>query len=499
MKHYLKSFAFLVSLSIIFIQKGFNQEVLIQPIPLDQANSDDDILFDIIDNNLYLTVHTQKDPGKLVLEKHNAQFEIDYQTRIQIPEGFTFAQHCLTKDYLFLMFVNADNELLFYQTDATFFDVKKTLSTSIPHAARVPQIYGLGTNIFAHVTIDLYKDMLLKIDFTHNTIISNPIEIPNFNSNKFNIDHAAYYPQTEELCIFLYGKPSTPKNIFAVMYNASGIQTTYFNFFEATQQICTNIEISPQGDSQYVITGNYASDNYISPAGIFIMVANGSKVTHFHTYNYGLLNKFFTYHDGINLPKNYSPDTSANTNHDLKLHYNIASSPVSKFGDMYIFVAEAYYPVYGDYKKPVYITNTYSSDARNMLKGYKTTHASIIAFDTNGNMLWNTPIQVKSDKKSAKHQPSFIVNPESDFIYVEYASDTDIESFIVSPLGSVSKNTSVSINSEGIHNDLIAENYFVKHWSNHNYVTFGYKRVSTTEGLITHFALQYQAYLYTID
>lgn len=499
MKTWLKSIALLFSATIFLGQKAYNQHVEIQPIPIDQSRPDDKILFDIVDTKTFLIIHTKKESGKLSLEKRNAQFELDFETSIPIPDGYTFAKHCLTKQYLYLLFKNADNEILFYQTDVAFFDVKNTSQSSIPHAAMVMDIYGVGSSVFAAVKIDLYKDMLLHVDFMLNRTLTNPIEIPNFNKDKFNIASADYFPQTEELCLYLYGKPSTPKNIFAVVYNASGIQTAYYNFFEATQHVCTNIKISPQGDSRYVITGNYTNDNYDSPAGIFFMVANGSKVTYFHTYNYGLLNKFFTYHSGLIVPKNYTPDTSINVNQNLKFHYNIAPNSVTKYGDMYIYVAEAYYPVYGDYAKPVYISNTYSSDARNMLKGYKTTHASIIAFDEKGNMLWNTPIEVKSNKKSAKTNPSFTITPESDYIHVEYASDTYIESFIVSPQGLISKDLSAQIESDTMHNDLIAVDYFVKPWVNPYYITFGYKRVNESKGLSNHFSIIYQAFMYTLD
>ena len=152
----------------------------------------------------------------------------------------------------------------------------------------------------------------------------------------------------------------------------------------------------------YFVTGTYTDkdrgDARKIAQGIYFGQFNGEAVTFIKFYNFFDLKNFTQYMSEKGQEKiERNKEKAEKKGKTFNKEYYIASHDIVRQGDCYYYTGEAYYPVYFTMGGPMGVTQTF--------EGYRYTHAFIVKFDTQGNVLWDNcfPIQQKRLPKYVKH------------------------------------------------------------------------------------------------
>ncbi len=115
-----------------------------------------------------------------------------------------------------------------------------------------------------------------------------------------------------------------------------------------------------------------------------------------------------------------------------KFSYRLLVHDIIQRDDEYLMIAEAYYPRYSSYTSPSsfgsynYGYNSYNPS----FMGYKYTHAIVVAFDRNGNIIWDNSFEV-NDIETYALEEFVAVNHEKDKTILMYLEENTIRSKII--------------------------------------------------------------------
>ncbi len=111
-----------------------------------------------------------------------------------------------------------------------------------------------------------------------------------------------------------------------------------------------------------------------------------------------------------------------------KFNYRLQVQEILQRGEEYILIAEAYYPRY-DYNNNR-MGQFYGNRADPYFLGYKYTHAVVVAFDKNGNILWDHTFKIE-DKQSFFLKENIVVSLSKDQVALMYLEKSEIRSKII--------------------------------------------------------------------
>lgn len=109
--------------------------------------------------------------------------------------------------------------------------------------------------------------------------------------------------------------------------------------------------------------------------------------------------------------------------------YRLLVHDIIQRGDEYMMIAEAYYPRYSNYNN---VSGGYSGFTRFNpgFMGYNYTHAIVVAFDRNGNILWDNSFEI-NDVETYDLQEFVAVNTYEDKIVLMYLEENTIRSKVI--------------------------------------------------------------------
>ena len=115
-----------------------------------------------------------------------------------------------------------------------------------------------------------------------------------------------------------------------------------------------------------------------------------------------------------------------------KFSYRLLVHDIIQREDEYLMIAEAYYPRYSSYSSPGSYgsVNSGYNNYNPSFMGYKYTHAVVVAFDRNGNILWDNSFEV-NDIETYALEEFVAVNHEKDKTILMYLEDNTIRSKVV--------------------------------------------------------------------
>jgi hypothetical protein len=186
-----------------------------------------------------------------------------------------------------------------------------------------------------------------------------------------------------------------------------------------------------------IIAGTYSNKNYRYSRGIFLAHVDENEDQTLKYYNYGELDNFFNY---MRAKKQKRVEERIKRKKikgkRLRFNYRLLVHDILNYADEYILVGEAYYPKYGSsfgYYGGYF--STYSSrgtDGRgySYFEGYKYTHAIVIGFSNQGNLLWDNSFEI-NDVISYDLKRLIEVDPREDEIVLLYNYENIIRSKLI--------------------------------------------------------------------
>lgn len=217
--------------------------------------------------------------------------------------------------------------------------------------------------------------------------------------------------------------------------NGTMIENTVIEPYENTSLVDARyVTIDNEID---IIAGTYSTKNFRYSRGIFLAHIDESEGQTLKYYNYGELDNFFTYMKAKR-EKRVKDRISRKKikGKKLRFNYRLLVHDIIKHRDDYILVGEAYYPKYQNYGYyggyMSYYPDSYGRMHRynSYFAGYKYTHAIVIGFGMQGELLWDNSFEI-NDVTSYDLRQFVEVDSRKDEIVLLYNYENVIRSKLI--------------------------------------------------------------------
>lgn len=159
-----------------------------------------------------------------------------------------------------------------------------------------------------------------------------------------------------------------------------------------------------------VVAGVFGNRNSEYSKGLFVSTLNPSNKAHLRYYNFSELDNFFSYMKKKKEIRIKERIERRKTKGKIsRFNYRLLVHELLPYQDQLIFLGEVFYPKYksasrnsfGAYSYPMGPA-MYGNEL--VFDGYKYTHATILGFDTKGNLLWDNTFEINDVKTFTKEQ-----------------------------------------------------------------------------------------------
>ena len=183
------------------------------------------------------------------------------------------------------------------------------------------------------------------------------------------------------------------KSYFVILNDKAEI-TTFYDLSQTEGKYIVNSTATKVGDNNYIVTGNFSLGRSATLSnGLYIAIIKDGKVDKINFYNFTELKNFFSYKSEKEQAKiEKKMDRAEARGKELIVSHFLASHDVSKIENDYFLLAEAYYPTY----RTVTTTNSNGSvSTREVFDGYQYTHAFMVRFDKDANIVWDQSVKMQ--------------------------------------------------------------------------------------------------------
>lgn len=187
---------------------------------------------------------------------------------------------------------------------------------------------------------------------------------------------------------------------------------------------------------QYV-TGTYSRKKSEFSRGLYIAKLNQGEQELMKYYNYADLTNFFSYMRAKRESRVKERISRRKVKgKKIKFNYRLLVHDVIKRGDEYILIGEAYYPKYSNSGNTAYYAGgpLFSNNNNDWVNpnfiGYKYTHAVVVGFDKNGDVLWDNSFEI-NDVLSLDLKKFVNVSIENDKIVLLYVFEDVIRAKVI--------------------------------------------------------------------
>lgn len=175
------------------------------------------------------------------------------------------------------------------------------------------------------------------------------------------------------------------------------------------------------GNDEQAVVGVYGRFKEYS-RGIFIARINPVGEYTIRYYDYGDLHHFFNYMKASRQERiKQRIERKKIKGKKAKFNYRFIVHEIVETQDNYVMLGEAFFPKYA------YVNGL--SQTR-ILIGYQYTHAVVIGFDKNGNLIWDNSFEV-NDIITSRLDQYVKIQAQGDKIYLQYVFENEIRSKII--------------------------------------------------------------------
>jgi len=245
---------------------------------------------------------------------------------------------------------------------------------------------------------------------------------------------------------------------------------------------------------QYV-AGTYTHKRSKYSRGLYIAQLINGKQNFIRYYNYGDLDNFFGYMKEKREKRiKKKVKRRKEKGKRLKFNYRLMIHEMFEQNGQYILIGEAYYPKYRHnniynggalaassrpfYRNSVYDNSTY------MLQEYEYTHAVVVGFDRNGNLLWDHSFEL-SDIETLTLKNFVEISREDDRLVLVYVEDDEIKSKVIQGNKILEDKSSNPIKLKYKDDELAYEAYNtseeIKFWYEKTFYVYGAQHIRNTE------------------
>lgn len=291
-----------------------------------------------------------------------------------------------------------------------------------------------------------------------------------------------------------------PNNSFDVLISAKNFQkqqTLWIKNYRPDGSLISNLSLQPDDrkallfgrslktlHDQQIVAGVYGRHNNEFARGIFIATIAENGYQQIKYYNFGDLENFFSYMKANReLRVRNRIERRKIKGKKIKFNYRILVHEVIEYKDQYILLGEAFYPRYKSISSSGYGGGFFQGGApggsllqgNQIFDGYQYTHAAIMGFDKNGQLLWDNSFEINGVKTfTLKQYVRFEV--VDDKIVLLYLYDNQLRTKIIQD-NRVLEGESIDPIRERFEDDVALENgptvSQLHYWYDHYFYAFG--------------------------
>ena len=182
------------------------------------------------------------------------------------------------------------------------------------------------------------------------------------------------------------------ENVYLMRFGLDGSTRSRILLTKDMKEYICNASVSKSG-GKYFLTGTYTNKKEGMAQGIYFAQLEGDKFKFIKFYNFLNLKNFTEYMSSKKKAKVERRKEKAEKNgKEYSLNYHIASHKIMSENGYYYYLGEAYYPTYTTTRDGfggVYAT----------FNGYFYTHAVLVKFDKQGNIVWDNCFKMEPREK----------------------------------------------------------------------------------------------------
>jgi hypothetical protein len=192
--------------------------------------------------------------------------------------------------------------------------------------------------------------------------------------------------------------------------------------------------INQSADNMKIVAGVYGNRNSEYSKGIFVASINPFGESQVKYYNFADLQNFFGYMK-VNRQRRIKERIEKRKNKGKKnrFNYRLLVHELVPYKNQFVLLGEAFYPKYKSIDRSgMFARSGYGFEGNNDLvfDGYRYTHATVLAFDTNGKLQWDNTFEI-NDVKTFNLEQFVKLKADKEKITLLYLFDNKLRSKVI--------------------------------------------------------------------
>jgi hypothetical protein len=283
--------------------------------------------------------------------------------------------------------------------------------------------------------------------------------------------------------------------------NIKGQKTIWVKNYDPDGDLLSNQALEPEDNKNLIFARSIKSDNQLQliagvygarnteySRGMFMASIDASGMQTIRYYNFGDLQNFFKYMRAKREIRVKSRiERRKIKGKKIRFNYRIMVHEIVPYNNQYILLGEAFYPrytsadrsYYSNFFNPLRTGSYYTRDGR-IFDGYYYTHAVVMGFSNDGELLWDNSFEI-NDVKTFTLEQFVKLEVQKDKIALLYLFENQIRTKIIKGNevleGKASEPIQTKVENDVIKNHSTDLNH-LEYWYNQYFYAYGIQEIS---------------------
>jgi hypothetical protein len=330
----------------------------------------------------------------LKYSKYNSDLELVSDKELQVKSNMVSKDYVINDNYLYMAYThNGSGSFTVSRYDIVTEEIKE-FTGKFDKGSRIIDFNVLnGVFYFFCVKKGMHTMMIVNLEKQEVTsqLLNFEVKFP----KTISLSNFQVMEKSNELTLSIDFRESSKdlKSYFVILNDKAEI-TTYYDLSQTEDKYIVNSTATKIGENNYIVTGNFSlGRSAIVSNGLYIAIIKDGKIDKINFFNFAELKNFFTYKSEKEQEKiEKKKDKAEARGKEFIVSQFLAIHDVSKIENDYFLLSEAYYPTY----RTVTTTGANGSvSTREVFDGYQYTHAFMVRFDKDANIVWDQSVKMQ--------------------------------------------------------------------------------------------------------
>jgi hypothetical protein len=353
------------------------------------------------ENGLLVYCHEEKSvAGNLTwkVDHYSTDLDVIDSKEFTISDDYRLNKSKEDGIYLYLFFVSKRKEYLLTRINSQTLEMKQVYG-ELPKKSYAGTIAVIDDNVFVDCISKTIKTLkIINVESGGDQDVE--LKVEGFKPTMISVENFQVDEDSKELYVFMNARFKKTYQLYVLRFDETGKLQEEFNLTEDSPMTFSSISGSFLAEGEYMFTGTFSEKSASSSEGIFICKTTNGKKDFLKFYKFLEFEEFLNYlpqkqQDKIERKKGRKEARGK----ELKLSYLMASHNVRYMDGKYIYIGEAYYPTYRTETRTTFVNGVATTTTYQVFDGFYYTHATIAAFDLEGEKLWDKTFEMRPGYK----------------------------------------------------------------------------------------------------